>query len=59
MDGNRKLWTDEDGVIYVGVIPFLLEDIIVDIAKWNNKCFNAIASVAAYMRNTESIILQE
>lgn len=33
LDGNRKLWTDEDGVIYVGVIPFLLEDIIVDIAK--------------------------
>ena len=32
-DGNRKLGTDEDGVIYVGVIPFLLEDIIVDIAK--------------------------
>ena len=33
LDGSRKLWTDEDGVIYVGVIPFLLEDIIVDIAK--------------------------
>ena len=33
LDGNRKLWTDEDGVIYVGVIPFLLEDIIVDVAK--------------------------
>ena len=28
LDGNQKLWADEDGVIYVGVIPFLLEDII-------------------------------
>jgi predicted AAA+ superfamily ATPase len=25
-DGNAKAWTDEDGVMYVGVIPFLLED---------------------------------
>ena len=33
LDGNRKMWTDEDGVIYVGVIPFLLEDIIIDVAK--------------------------
>lgn len=33
LDGSRKLWTDEDGVIYVGVIPFLLEDIIADVAK--------------------------
>lgn len=28
LDGNQKLWTDEDGVIYVGVIPFLLNDYI-------------------------------
>ncbi len=28
IDGNRKLWLDEDGVVYVGVIPFLLEDIV-------------------------------
>lgn len=28
LDGNSKLWTDEDGVTYIGVIPFLLEDII-------------------------------
>lgn len=28
LDGNRKLWIDEDGVMYVGVIPFLLEDIV-------------------------------
>ena len=33
LDGNRKMWTDEDGVIYVGVIPFLLEDVIVDVTK--------------------------
>lgn len=28
LDGSSKLWSDEDGVMYVGVIPFLLEDII-------------------------------
>ena len=26
LDGNTKRWTDEDGIMYVGVIPFLLED---------------------------------
>lgn len=26
VDGNIKQWTDEDGIIYVGVIPFLLEE---------------------------------
>lgn len=26
VDGNTKPWTDEDGIIYVGVIPFLMED---------------------------------
>ena len=26
VDGNTKQWTDDDGIIYVGVIPFLLED---------------------------------
>lgn len=26
LDGNQKMWTDDDGVIYVGVIPFLLND---------------------------------
>ena len=31
LDGNSKLWTDEDGVTYVGVIPFLLEDILSDL----------------------------
>lgn len=31
LDGSRKPWSDEDGVMYVGVIPFLLEDMIADI----------------------------
>ena len=26
LDGNSKLWTDDDGIMYVGVIPFLLEE---------------------------------
>lgn len=26
VDGNIKQWTDEDGITYIGVIPFLLED---------------------------------
>ena len=26
LDGNAKPWTDEDGIMYVGVIPFLLEE---------------------------------
>ena len=26
VDGNSKPWTDEDGIMYVGVIPFLLKD---------------------------------
>ncbi|MBR0272713.1 MAG: ATP-binding protein [Bacteroidaceae bacterium] len=25
VDGNTKPWTDEDGIMYVGVIPFLLD----------------------------------
>ena len=25
LDGNQKLWTDQDGISYVGVIPFLLD----------------------------------
>ena len=25
LDGNAKPWTDEDGIVYMGVIPFLLE----------------------------------
>lgn len=28
IDGNERPWTDEEGVTYVGVIPFLLNDII-------------------------------
>lgn len=30
LDGNSKSWTDEDGVMYIGVIPFMLEDILSD-----------------------------
>jgi hypothetical protein len=26
LDGNSKPWIDEDGIIYVGIIPFLLEE---------------------------------
>lgn len=26
VDGNTKQWMDDDGIVYVGVIPFLLED---------------------------------
>ena len=26
VDGNTKAWTEEDGIMYVGVIPFLLEE---------------------------------
>ena len=26
LDGNEKPWTDENGIIYIGVIPFLLEE---------------------------------
>lgn len=33
LDGNSKPWTDEDGVMYIGVIPFLLEDILSETAK--------------------------
>ena len=33
LDGNRKPWIDEDGIIYIGVIPFLLKDILKDIIR--------------------------
>ena len=26
VDGNEKPWTDENGIMYMGVIPFLLEE---------------------------------
>jgi hypothetical protein len=26
VDGNAKQWTDENGIVYIGVIPFLLEE---------------------------------
>ena len=25
-DGNAKPWVDDDGIMYVGIIPFLLEE---------------------------------
>lgn len=30
LDGNDKPWTDEDGIMYVGVIPFVLKDIVAE-----------------------------
>lgn len=33
LNGNSKPWTDEDGVMYIGVIPFLLEDILYEAKK--------------------------
>lgn len=32
LDGSNKLWSDEDGVMYVGVIPFLLGDVVAEVA---------------------------
>ena len=29
VDGNAKPWTDEDGIIFVGVIPFLLSSVAI------------------------------
>ena len=26
IDGNAKAWTDDEGIMYIGVIPFLLEE---------------------------------
>lgn len=28
LDGSQPLWSDEDGVIYVGVVPFLLDNLV-------------------------------
>ena len=28
LDGNRKEWTDEDGITYIGAIPFLLGEFV-------------------------------
>lgn len=28
LDGNSRAWTDDDGITYIGVIPFLLSDIL-------------------------------
>ena len=31
LDGNAKAWMDEDGIMYVGIIPFLLEEVSLNI----------------------------
>ena len=31
IDGNVKAWIDEDGIMYVGIIPFLLEEVSLNI----------------------------
>ena len=31
LDGNAKAWTDEEGIMYIGVIPFLLEEVPLNI----------------------------
>ena len=31
VDGNAKAWMDEDGIMYVGIIPFLLEEVPLNI----------------------------
>jgi len=28
--GSEKLWQDEEGIVHVGVIPFLLDESILD-----------------------------
>lgn len=33
LDGNSKLWADDDGVMYVGVIPFLLDDMVAEVIR--------------------------
>ena len=30
LDGNHKQWIDEDGIMYIGVIPFLLNDLFAE-----------------------------
>ena len=31
LDGNAKPWTDEDGITYTGVIPFLLDETLLNL----------------------------
>ncbi len=31
LDGNTKAWTDEDGIVYVGVIQFLMDETVVNV----------------------------
>ena len=39
LDGNAKAWTDEEGIMYIGVIPFLLEENSLNIAARTVKLF--------------------
>ena len=32
LDGNAKQWTDDKGIMYIGVIPFLLSDTVAQVA---------------------------
>lgn len=32
LDGNQKQWVDEDGIMYIGVIPFLLGNLLENIS---------------------------
>ena len=32
LDGNQKQWIDEDGIMYIGVIPFLLGNLLENIS---------------------------
>ena len=31
LDGNTKAWIDEDGITYIGIIPFLLEESLLNL----------------------------
>jgi hypothetical protein len=32
LDGNQKQWIDDDGIMYIGVIPFLLGNLLENIS---------------------------
>lgn len=33
LDSSRKFWPYEDDVMYVGVIPFLLENVVAEVIR--------------------------
>ena len=36
LDGNQKLWTDDDGIGCVGVIPFLIDESVLEaLQNWS------------------------